>query len=102
MAKATSVYIMMLKLFNKVSLSTGRGGSSGAKFRISLGLPVGAVINCADNTGTSQIAFYTNQIVVVLLRLIKTQIKDENALTDVKSAVQGHCAGYCRLFGSVS
>lgn len=30
----------------------GRGGSSGAKFRISLGLPVGAVINCADNTGT--------------------------------------------------
>lgn len=29
----------------------GRGGSSGAKFRISLGLPVGAVINCADNTG---------------------------------------------------
>merc|ERR1712212_926782 len=29
----------------------GRGGSSGAKFRISLGLPVGAVINCADNIG---------------------------------------------------
>ncbi|XP_011636984.1 60S ribosomal protein L23 [Pogonomyrmex barbatus] len=29
----------------------GRGGSAGAKFRISLGLPVGAVINCADNTG---------------------------------------------------
>ncbi|XP_072020585.1 large ribosomal subunit protein uL14 [Amphiura filiformis] len=29
----------------------GRGGASGSKFRISLGLPVGAVINCADNTG---------------------------------------------------
>merc|ERR1711971_902641 len=29
----------------------GRGGASGAKFRISLGLPVGAVINCADNSG---------------------------------------------------
>ncbi|XP_041372319.1 60S ribosomal protein L23 [Gigantopelta aegis] len=29
----------------------GRGGSAGGKFRISLGLPVGAVINCADNTG---------------------------------------------------
>lgn len=29
----------------------GRGGTSGGKFRISLGLPVGAVINCADNTG---------------------------------------------------
>lgn len=34
-----------------MSRSAGRGGSSGAKFRISLGLPVGAVINCADNTG---------------------------------------------------
>merc|ERR1712113_548653 len=29
----------------------GRGGAAGAKFRISLGLPVGAVINCADNSG---------------------------------------------------
>merc|ERR1712141_299956 len=29
----------------------GRGGSAGGKFRIALGLPVGAVINCADNTG---------------------------------------------------
>uniref|UniRef100_A0A8D0CEJ0 Large ribosomal subunit protein uL14 n=1 Tax=Scleropages formosus TaxID=113540 RepID=A0A8D0CEJ0_SCLFO len=32
-----------------------RGGSSGAKFRISLGLPVGAVINCADNTGAKNL-----------------------------------------------
>lgn len=30
---------------------TGRGGTAGGKFRISLGLPVGAVMNCADNTG---------------------------------------------------
>merc|ERR1712200_348731 len=29
----------------------GRGGSAGGKFRISLALPVGAVVNCADNTG---------------------------------------------------
>ncbi|KAI5061053.1 hypothetical protein GOP47_0023558 [Adiantum capillus-veneris] len=28
----------------------GRGGSSGNKFRMSLGLPVGEVVNCADNT----------------------------------------------------
>lgn len=33
----------------------GRGGASGAKFRISLGLPVGAVINCADNTGAKNL-----------------------------------------------
>merc|ERR1711978_596763 len=29
----------------------GRGGAAGGKFRISLALPVGAVVNCADNTG---------------------------------------------------
>nr|XP_035164162.1 60S ribosomal protein L23-like [Callithrix jacchus] len=33
----------------------GHGGSSGVKFRISLGLPVGAVINCADNTGAKNV-----------------------------------------------
>lgn len=33
----------------------GRGGTSGSKFRMSLGLPVGAVINCADNTGAKNI-----------------------------------------------
>uniref|UniRef100_A0AAQ4RDB6 Large ribosomal subunit protein uL14 n=1 Tax=Gasterosteus aculeatus aculeatus TaxID=481459 RepID=A0AAQ4RDB6_GASAC len=35
----------------------GRGGSSGAKFRISLGLPVGAVINCADNTADASVSW---------------------------------------------
>uniref|UniRef100_A0A2K5JMQ2 Large ribosomal subunit protein uL14 n=1 Tax=Colobus angolensis palliatus TaxID=336983 RepID=A0A2K5JMQ2_COLAP len=33
----------------------GRAGSSDAKFRISLGLLVGAVINCADNTGAKNL-----------------------------------------------
>ena len=33
------------------SVIPGRGGSAGGKFRLSLALPVGAVINCADNTG---------------------------------------------------
>merc|ERR1712186_285619 len=33
----------------------GRGGSAGAKFRIALGLPVGAVVNCADNTGAKNL-----------------------------------------------
>ncbi|RNA01935.1 60S ribosomal L23 [Brachionus plicatilis] len=33
----------------------GRGGVGGGKFRISLGLPVGAVINCADNTGAKNL-----------------------------------------------
>merc|ERR1711862_1093803 len=39
-------------LFPKSNMSKrGRGGSAGGKFRISLALPVGAVVNCADNTG---------------------------------------------------
>jgi len=33
----------------------GRGGTAGSKFRVTLGLPVGAVLNCADNTGAKNL-----------------------------------------------
>merc|ERR1712226_727068 len=33
----------------------GRGGAAGNKFRLTLGLPVGAVMNCADNTGAKNL-----------------------------------------------
>ena len=33
----------------------GRGGSSGNKFRMSLGLPVAALLNCADNSGAKNL-----------------------------------------------
>lgn len=33
----------------------GRGGAAGNKFRMSLGLPVGAVMNCADNSGAKNL-----------------------------------------------
>jgi len=33
----------------------GRGGAAGAKFRTTLALPVGAVMNCADNTGAKNL-----------------------------------------------
>jgi len=33
----------------------GRGGTSGSKFRITLACPVGAVLNCADNTGAKNL-----------------------------------------------
>lgn len=33
----------------------GRGGTSGNKFRMSLGLSVGALLNCADNTGAKNL-----------------------------------------------
>ena len=32
-----------------------RGGTSGNKFSMSLGLPVAAVMNCADNTGAKNL-----------------------------------------------
>lgn len=35
--------------------SKRKGGTSGNKFRMSLGLPVGAVMNCADNTGAKNL-----------------------------------------------
>ncbi|UYV62461.1 RPL23 [Cordylochernes scorpioides] len=34
---------------------TGRGGAVGAKFRVTLGLPVGAVLSCADNSGAKNL-----------------------------------------------
>merc|ERR1712107_673677 len=37
--------------FSATMSKRGRGGAAGAKFRISLACPVGAVMNCADNTG---------------------------------------------------
>eukprot|EP01080_Neovahlkampfia_damariscottae_P005022 gene5023-8620_t len=32
-----------------------RGGSAGGKFRVTLGLPMSAVLNCADNTGAKNL-----------------------------------------------
>jgi len=34
---------------------TRGGGASGNKFRMTLGLPVGAVLNCADNSGAKSL-----------------------------------------------
>ena len=35
--------------------NVGKKGASGAKFRVSLAMPVGAVMNCADNTGAKNL-----------------------------------------------
>ena len=40
---------------NNLRTIPGRGGAAGGKFRLSLGLPVGAVVNCADNTGAKNL-----------------------------------------------
>jgi hypothetical protein len=56
---------------NKIQnmLKQGHGGSSWVKFRISLGLLVGAVINCADNTGAKNLHF-------ISVKGIKGQLTD--------------------------
>jgi len=36
-------------------LTLSAGGASGSKFRMTLGLPVGAVLNCADNSGAKSL-----------------------------------------------
>ena len=35
--------------------TTGHGGSAGNKFRMSMGLPVAATVNCADKTGAKNL-----------------------------------------------
>ena len=50
---------LIILTFSEVSTAKmskrGRGGAAGAKFRISLACPVGAVMNCADNTGAKNL-----------------------------------------------
>nr|XP_004480666.2 large ribosomal subunit protein uL14-like [Dasypus novemcinctus] len=47
---------------------SGRGGSSDAKFQISLGLLVGAMINCVDNTGAKNLS-------IISIKRIKGRLK---------------------------
>ncbi|CAM8888880.1 unnamed protein product [Rhodiola kirilowii] len=51
----------------------GRGGSAGNKFRMSLGLPVAATVNCADNTGAKNL--YIISVKGIKGRLILTDYR---------------------------
>jgi len=54
----------------------GRGGGAGGnKYRVTLGLPVGALINCADNTGAKNI-----YIIAVKVRT-RTKTREEDLRT---------------------
>lgn len=55
MSPWTLVPIVRLAPRHATHRTTGRGGASGNKFRTTLSLPVGAVINCADNTGAKNL-----------------------------------------------
>lgn len=40
---------------NYHKMSRGRGAASGTKYRMTLGLPVQAIMNCADNSGAKNL-----------------------------------------------
>jgi len=46
---------MLFQLKEKAMSKRGNAASSGAKFRITLGCPVGCVLNCADNSGAKNL-----------------------------------------------
>ena len=55
----------------------GRGGAAGNKFKQALGLPVAAVLNCADNTGAKNLyVVAVNRIGGVLNRLPQAGVGD--------------------------
>lgn len=49
------LFLTIKGLIFQCALYAGRGGSAGNKFRMSLGLPVAATVNCADNTGAKNL-----------------------------------------------
>merc|ERR1712183_1221312 len=65
-------------LLNFIKMSAKRaGGRVGGKFRISLALPVGAIMNCADNTGAKNLfVIAVNGIRGRLNRLPKASVGD--------------------------
>ncbi|KAA0039887.1 ribosomal protein [Cucumis melo var. makuwa] len=54
-ARSSSSSFLLYCLFSNAVCLVGRGGSAGNKFRMSLGLPVAATVNCADNTGAKNL-----------------------------------------------
>ncbi|XP_054257656.1 60S ribosomal protein L23 [Macrosteles quadrilineatus] len=61
------------------------GGGSGGKFRISLALPVGSVINCADNTGAKNLYVIAVQGVKGRLNRLPAAGTGDMIITTVKS-----------------
>ncbi|KAJ1643983.1 60S ribosomal protein L23 [Coemansia asiatica] len=52
---SSPILFAILEISTAIALHIGNGAASGNKFRMTLGLPVGAVINCADNSGAKNL-----------------------------------------------
>ncbi len=57
-----------------MSTAKRAGGAGGNKFRITLALPVGAVMNCADNTGAKNLYVVSVKGKFKLSHLIKLYV----------------------------
>ncbi|CAI9102515.1 OLC1v1000797C1 [Oldenlandia corymbosa var. corymbosa] len=62
----------------------GRGGSAGNKFRMSLGLPVAATVNIADNTGVKNLYIISVKGMKGRLNRLPTACVGEMVMVTVK------------------
>ncbi|KAL7143227.1 hypothetical protein ABFS83_08G177400 [Erythranthe nasuta] len=62
----------------------GRGGSAGNKFRMSLGLPVAASVNCADNTGANNMYIISMYGIKVRLNRLPSACVGDMVMATVK------------------
>ncbi|CAI9118339.1 OLC1v1019898C1 [Oldenlandia corymbosa var. corymbosa] len=62
----------------------GRGGSACNKFRMSLGLPVTATVNCADNTGVKNLYIISVKGMKSRLNRLPTASVDDMVMATVK------------------
>lgn len=74
----------------------GRGGAAGAKFRMSLACPVGAVMNCADNTGGKNLYVIAVYGIRGRLNRLPAACSGDMVLATVKKVTCHQLASCCR------
>ena len=72
----------------------GRGGAAGNKFKMSLGLPAGAIMNCADNTGAKNL--YVISVYGIGARLNRLPAACRNGWFDVRFSCWRHVHCLCQ------
>ena len=75
---------MNIVSYNLKMSKRGRSCSGGAKFRISFGLPVGAVINCANNTEAKKLFIFAVANIRGCLNRLPVASVGDVVLTSVK------------------
>ncbi|CAI9095105.1 OLC1v1030966C1 [Oldenlandia corymbosa var. corymbosa] len=80
-----------------------RGGSAGNKFRMSLGLPVAATVNCTDNTGVKNLYIISVKGMKGRLNRLPSDCVDDMVMGTVKKVKpdlnqkEGHARSHCPL-----